>query len=30
MYKICIKAVYLYNKTKKQFYENNNRTSKNN
>ena len=22
MYKICIKGVYLYNKTNKQFYEN--------
>ena len=30
MYKICIKGVYLYNKTKKLFYENHNRKSKNN
>ncbi len=30
MYIICIKGVYLYNKTNKQFYENNNRTSKDN
>lgn len=30
MYKVCIKGVYLYNKTKKQHYENYNRKSKNN